>query len=278
MPIAGGLASASAGITEGESLGLGTLLGNAGPGQGYRALASGAHFAGNSLVSSECCAIFQGNFRSGVAGPQVPGMFGQGGDGSQVGGRYSNGLLDSVYKGFAGGVTQIVWHGYAYRDAPAGVGTTGRDGSWPGYHPWDIFGVINVNDEFGPRQASWPDYKPVNDVLARAQLVLRQGHSVVDLGVFYDGVPNPSLNEPQHFLGTSSATASAGYTYDYVAPAFLAGATAAGGGYSAGAITGQALVLNNQPTMRVADAQRLLQLAKQGLRIFVVGDAPGGDL
>ena len=118
-------------------------------------------------------------------------------------------------------MTQIVWHGYAYRDAPVGVGTTGRDGSWPGYHPWDIFGVINVNDEFGPRQASWPDYKRVNDVLARSQLVLRQGRSVVDLGVFYDGVPNPALTDPQHFLGTDSATSSAGYTYDYLAPAFL---------------------------------------------------------
>ena len=33
-------------------------------------------------------------------------------------------------------------------------------------------------------------------------------------------------------------------------------------------------MLNNQTTIRVADAQRLLELAKQGLRIFVIGDAP----
>ena len=252
-PIAGAVASAAAGIPEGESLEFGRHLGGVGPEQAYRAIASGAHFSGNNLVSSECCALFQGNFRSSLAGPQVPGMFGQGGDGTQVGGRYSNGLLDSVYKGFAGGVTQIVWHGYAYRDAPAGVGTTGRDGgTWPGYHPWDIFGIINVNDEFGPRQASWPDYHNVNDVLARSQLVLRQGRSVVDLGVFYDGVPNPALTDPQHFLGTGSATSSAGYTYDYLAPAFLSNATTAGGGYTAGAATGKALILNNQATMRVA--------------------------
>ena len=274
-PIAGGVASAAAGIAEGESLGMGTLLSSVGPEQGYRALASGAHFAGENVVSSECCAIFLGNFRSSIAGPQVPGMFGEGGDGTQVGGKYSNGLLDSIYKGYAGGVTQTVWHGYAYRDAPAGVGSTGRDGgTWPGYHPWDIFGVINVNDEFGPRQASWPDYKRVNDVLARTQLALRQGRSVVDLGVFYDGVPNPSLNEAQHFLGTGSATSAAGYTYDYLAPAFLAAATSSAGGYTAGAATGNALILNNQSSMRVADAQHLVALAKQGLRIFVIGDAP----
>jgi hypothetical protein len=111
-------------------------------------------------------------------------------------------------------------------------------------------------------------------MLARNQLVLRQGRSVVDLGVFYDGVPNPSLNTAQHFLGTNSATSSAGYTFDYLAPEFLAGATSSGGGYTAGAATGKALVLNNQATMRVADAQRVLALAKQGLQIFVIGDAP----
>jgi hypothetical protein len=108
-------------------------------------------------------------------------------------------------------------------------------------------------------------------------LVLRQGRSAVDLGVFYDGVPNPALTDAQHFLGTGSATSSAGYTYDYLAPAFLEkpnATVASGGGYSAGAATGKALVLNNQTSIRVGDAQRLLELAKQGLRIFVIGDAP----
>ncbi|MGW2049900.1 glycosyl hydrolase [Streptomyces sp. NPDC001858] len=280
LPIAGGAASAAAGVTEGESLGMGNFLGTVGPEQGFRALASGAHFSGENVVSSECCAVFQGNYRSSVAGPQVPGMFGEGGDGTQVGGKYSNGLLDSVYKGYAGGVNQVVWHGYAYRDAPVGVGTSGRDGSWPGYHPWDIFGVLNVNDEFGPRQASWPDYKNVNDSLGRTQLVLRQGREVVDLGVYYNDIGNSDHEVPgvaQHLLGNDSATASAGYTYDYVAPGFLDEPhvkVSADGGFSTGKATEKALVLNNQQTLSVASAKRLLQLARQGMRIFVVGDAP----
>ncbi|MFJ3802529.1 glycosyl hydrolase [Streptomyces sp. NPDC090088] len=278
LPIAGGVASAQAGVPEGESLGMGNFLGTVGPEQGFRALASGAHVSGENVVSSECCAVFLGNYRSSVAGPQVPGLYGQGGDGTQVGGKYSNGLLDSVYKGYAGGVNQVVWHGYAYRDAPAGVGTSGRDGSWPGYHPWDIFGALNVNDEFGPRQASWPDYKNVNDNLSRTQLVLRQGRDVVDLGVYYNDIGNSDrvlAGIPQHLLGDDSATASAGYTYDYIAPGFLDGAQAdSDGGFRTGKATGKALVLNNQSTLSVDSAKHLLKLARQGMRIFVVGDAP----
>ncbi|WP_328531333.1 glycosyl hydrolase [Nocardioides sp. NBC_00368] len=280
LPIAAGAASAAAGVTEGESLGMGNFLGTVGPEQGFRALASGAHVAGRNVVSSECCAAFLGNYRSSVAGPQLPGMYGEGGDGSQVGGKYSNGVLDSVYKGYAGGVNQVVWHGYPYRDAPAGVGTPGRDGSWPGYHPWDIFGVLNVNDEFGPRQPNWPDYRNVNDNLARTQLVLRQGRSSVDLGIYYDDIGNADHVVPgiaQHLLGNDSATSSAGYTYDYLAPAFLEKphvTVADDGSYRAGAAKEKALVLNDQKSMSVASAKRLLKLARDGMRIFIIGSAP----
>ncbi|MGO4255662.1 glycosyl hydrolase [Marmoricola sp. RAF53] len=281
-PIAAGAASAQLGIPEGESLNFGSP--NAlGAEQDYRVLSGGAHLSGKNIVSTECCAAFLGNFRSSLAGPNVGGQYGQGGDGTQTGGKYSQGLLDSIYKAYAGGVNQLVWHGYAYRDAPKGVGSAGRDGgTWPGYHPWDIFGVLNVNDEFGPRQASWPDYAKVNDSLARTQFVLRQGRAQVDLGVYYEdlGLIGSSVSgqqTPQHMLGTDSATSKAGYTYEYVAPSFLADPdleVEADGGLFGDKSDEKALVLNNQTTMSVENAQRLLDLAQEGLRIFVVGDAP----
>jgi hypothetical protein len=260
MPIASGDAAAAAGIPEGESLNFGSP--NAvGAEQDYRVLAGGAHAAGRNIISTECCAAFLGNYRSSVAGPNVGGQYGQGGT-------YSQGLLDSVHQAYAGGVNQLVWHGYPYRDAPAGVGTSGRDGSWPGYHPWDIFGVLNVNDEFGPRQANWSDFAAINTSLARTQLVLRQGRSAVDLAVYYEdlGLAGSSVGTQQptrHLLGTDSATSSAGYTYEYLSPGVLSGVSAY-----------RALVLNNQTTMSVPTAERLLALARKGLRIFVVGAAP----
>lgn len=292
VPISSGAASTALGVTEGESLNFGSPN-PFGAEQDYRVLSAGAHLAGHEVVSVECCAAFLGGYRSSLAGPNVGGQYGLGGDGTQVGGRYSQGLLDSIYKSYAGGVNQLVWHGYAYRDAPVAEGVSGRDGSWPGYHPWDIFGALNVNDEFGPRQASWPDYAPVNDALARTQLVLRQGRPTLDLGVYYEdlGLAGASVGTQQptaHMLGTDSATSRAGYTYEYVAPAFLADpdlAVEADGGLFGDTSDHRALVLNDQATLSVAHAERLLDLARDGLRLFVVGAvpttttgaAPGGD-
>lgn len=280
-PIQSGVAATAIGIPEGESLNFGAGNNKLGAEQDYRVVAGGAHVAGRNVVSVECCAVFQGGFRSSLAGPSIPGQFGEGGDGTQVGGKYSQGLLDSIYKSYAGGVNQLVWHGYAYRDAPAGVGTSGRDGgTWPGYHPWDIFGALNVNDEFGPRQASWPDYAKVNDALARTQLVLQQGRATVDLGVYYEeyGLLGNSVGTQgavQHMLGNDSATSKAGYTHDYVAPDFLTDTTVERDGGLFGDTSDQkALVLNDQTTMSVENAQRLLDLAEDGLKLYVVGDAP----
>lgn len=292
VPISSGDASAAIGVPEGESLNFGSPN-PFGAEQDYRAVSAGAHLSGKNIVSVECCAAFMGGYRSSLAGPNVGGQYGASGD-SPLGGKSSQGLLDSIYRSYAGGVNQLVWHGYAYRDAPAAEGTAGRDGSWPGYHPWDIFGALNVNDEFGPRQASWPDYAPVNESLARTQLVLRQGRPTLDLGVYYEdlGLAGASVGtqQPQaHMLGTDSATSKAGYTYEYVAPSFLTDpdlAVEADGGLFGDRSDHAALVLNNQVTMSVANAQRLRDLARQGLKVFVVGGVPttstsakpGGDL
>lgn len=282
IPISAAAAAAATGIAEGESLNFGSPN-PLGAEQDYRVLSGGAHLAGNDLVSTECCAVFQGGYRSSAAGPNVGGQFGQGGDGTQVGGRYSQGLLDSINKAYAGGVNQLVWHGYAYRDAPKGVGASGRDGgTWPGYQPWDIFGVVNVNDVFGPRQASWADYAEINDSLARTQLVLRQGRATVDLGVYYEdlGLIGSSVSgqQPQqHMLGTDSATSSAGYTYEYVAPDLLEDPSLEAdddGGLFGDRSDYKAIVLNDQVTIGLRSAERLLDLAEGGLRIFVVGDQP----
>ncbi|MGY1773139.1 glycosyl hydrolase [Blastococcus sp. SYSU D00813] len=282
-PLASGVAAAAAGIPEGESLDFGSPN-PFGAEQDHRVLAAGAHLGGRPVVSAELAANFFGAYRSTVAGPNVPGGWAEGGDGSGPGGKYAQGLLDSVHKAFAGGVNQVVWHGFPYRDAPeAEEGSNGRGGSWPGYHPWDIFGVLNAGEYFGPRLPSWPDKRGVNDHLARTQLVLRQGRAVVDLGVWYEdlGLAGQAVSdqqEPRHMLGTDSATSCAGYTYEYVAPAFLHGALVdADGGLFADRSAHRALVLNEQRTVSLRDVEQLLSLAGQGLRVFLVGEPPSGS-
>lgn len=280
-PISTAEAAAEAGIPEGESLNFGSPN-PLGAEQDYRVVAAGAHAAGKNIVSVECCANFQGAYRSVVAGPNVAGQYGDGGDGTNLAGKYGQGLLDSIHKSYAGGVNQLVWHGFPYRDAPAGVGTTGRDGQWPGYNPWDIFGALNASENFGPRLPSWPDYTQLNDSLGRTQLALRQGRATLDLAVYYEdlGLIGSSVSPQQttqHMLGTDSATSKAGYTYGYLAPGLITSPSIkadADGGIFGSKADYDALVLNDQKTMSSSNAKRLLELAKQGLRIFVVGEAP----
>ncbi|PPF41912.1 hypothetical protein C5B85_18060 [Pseudoclavibacter sp. AY1F1] len=282
LPTSTSHASSAAGIPEGESLNFGSPN-PLGAEQNYRAVSGGAHLSGKDIVSVECCAVFFGGYRSGMAGPNIGGQFSDSGEGSVLGGKYSQGLLDSVYKSYAGGVNQLVWHGFAYPDAPTGVGIAGRDGgTWPGYQPWDIFGALNVNDVFGPRQANWEDMTGVNDALARTQYVLREGQAKLDLGVYYEdlGLKGSSVSgqqAEQHMLGTDSATSSAGYTYDYFAPQFLAEeglAPDADGGLFGDRSGYKAVVLNDQRTISLDGARSLRDLAKKGLRVYVVGQAP----
>ncbi|MFJ9201033.1 glycosyl hydrolase [Streptomyces flaveolus] len=235
--------------------------------QDHRTINAGVRYAGRNLMSAECCFVFLGNYRSSLAGPTVGGNLGAPVPNPlPVGGAQSQGLLDSVYQTYAGGVNQLIWHGYPYRDAPQDTtadNAIGRDGgTWPGYEPWDLRGNgPNTSEAFGVRQPSWSDYTAVNEQLARTQLVLRQGVSSVDLGVYYEDLGQRTSGT--HQFSKVSATPAAGYTNDYVAPEFLDNLPAY-----------RALVLLNQSTITVDGAKDLLKVARGGMPVFIVGPAP----
>ncbi|MCQ0014049.1 hypothetical protein LUX39_09905 [Actinomadura madurae] len=91
-------------VPEGESLAFGQSVGAYSNVQDYRVVATGAHVSGRPVVSDECCA-FSGSVWGSTAG---------------AGSDASN--LQAVYRGFAGGVNQIVWHGFPYLSrGPAGA-------------------------------------------------------------------------------------------------------------------------------------------------------------
>jgi hypothetical protein len=277
-PIQTGRAAQVTGIPEGESLNFGSP--NAyGAEQDYKVLAGGAHTVGTTRISTECCAVFNGAYRSTVAGRDLNQDLKS--DQPWLNGDAQNGNLDTAYKAFAGGVTQVVWHGFAYKDAPAGLASPnpGEGGAWPGYNPWNIRGYLNVGELFGPRVPQWQDYRSVNDHLSRLQLVLRQGRPRLDLAVYYQdlGLAGQSVSPqeaPAHMLGVDSATAAAGYTYEYLTPDTLAGAPYKGHRLFPDGAAYKGLVLNNQTTITTDAAQRILALARRGLPVFVIGAAP----
>jgi len=195
-----------------------------------------------------------------------------------------SGNLDGFYHAYAGGATAGLWHGFDYAgDAPIGAAVAKEgDVNWPGYHAWFIFSALDIAEAWGPRMPQWDDVGKVNDSLARQQFVLRQGKPRLDVALYYQdyGMFSESSGAttyptPQQ-LPTTSALTTAGYTSEYVSPSFLLDNSAVfeNGSLFPEKAAYKALVLNQQKTMPVAVAKKLLTLAQQGLPIVIVGDAP----
>lgn len=245
-------------VPEGESLAFGQSTGAYSNVQDYRVVATGAHLSGRPVVSDECCA-FSGAVWGSTAG---------------AGSSASN--LQAVYRGLAGGVNQVVWHGFPYlTKGPQGAGS---QEVWPGM---TYGGNTSYSEAWGAKGGpNWADYRSVNDNLARMQLVLRQGEPRFDLAVYWQdfgmngtGTTGSGSNK---LIQSSSALAAAGYTYEYLSPAQLQRKDAS---YDDGALFGDgsayhAVLLNDQTTMPVDAAQKLLGLAQRGLPVVIAGDLP----
>lgn len=243
-------------VPEGESLAFGQNSGAYSNVQDYKLVATGAHLSGAPVVSDECCAFASSVWASTAS------------DASDL----SN--LQAVYRGFAGGVTQVVWHGFPYL-------TRGPDGAgsqevWPGM---SYGGNTSYSEAFGAKgNPNWADYRQVNDNLARLQLVLRQGKPRFDLAVYWQdfglngtGTTGSGSNK---LIQSSSALAAAGYTYEYVSPAQLQDAPLRGGALFPDASAYHAVLLDDQTTMPVAAARKLVQLARSGFPVLVLGRLP----
>jgi hypothetical protein len=244
-------ASTHVDVPEGESLVFGQNV------EDFKVVAVGAHLTGGAVVSNECCAATRNVWATTAGGAEEPAN------------------LQAVYRWYAGGATQIVWHGYPYLTRGEG---TSEQTVWPGmsYGGNSSF-AEGWGDKGGP---NWQDYRAVNDHLARLQLVLRQGSPEFDVAVYLQdfGLRGgaTALSATNRLLRSDSTLAEHGYTYEYLSPAHLRlpGAEVSEGQLFPGAGGFEALVLNEQDTLAVDTAERLLRLARSGLPIVVVGGLP----
>lgn len=235
--------------------------------------------AHEALLSDECCPVQGGVWATTAGGKPFTVAQGTGAPFGQAG---NDTNLNWVYKAFAGGVNQIVWHGFPYLPTPPGTGERSR---WPG----NSFGGNNgFSEAFGPRMPQWRDYRWINDQLARLQLVLRQGHPQYDLAVFWHdfGVrglaPNatPFTGYPglSKMLSTTSALAAAGYTHQYISPAYLSDVSPAAirdGELFGRRLGAKAFLLNEQEVMPLASLERIRDLAlRSTFPLVVVGTSP----
>lgn len=166
--------------------------------------------------------------------------------------------LDVVNTHYALGANQILWHGFTH--------TSGVASGWPGNA---TFGTM-LADNWGPRHPSWESEKDFADYLARVQSILQAGTARVDAAVylFKYGTYTP--------VWTDSTLAREGYTYDFVSHNTLTldAARVENGVLNPGGPAYKALIVADQTYMDVATAERLIEYADAGLRIFAVGGFP----
>lgn len=208
----------------------------------YRYTSAAAHAADRPVISTECCANFG-----------ATNAFG-----------WQN-TLPFVESNFAGGVNNVVFHGYSYNVSP--------DATWPG---WIRFGQNSFSENYG-KQPTWQLVEPVADYLGREQVVLREGRQVTDVAVYRHSYSDMLLgaNPPQYY-GDNGALQSAGYSYGFVSPAMLdrENFTVEDGRLDAEGAGYRALVIDTGTKLTVDAAEQLLDTARAGLPIVFVGTPP----
>ncbi|MDA0174497.1 glycosyl hydrolase [Solirubrobacter taibaiensis] len=225
----------------------------------YRPMASANHWNGNPWYSTECCAVSGANYLETLQDVQV-----------------------RMNKEFAAGITKLVYHIY-----PTDYASTS---SYPGY---SNFGVTSFSGSWGPRNPNWTaDGPTVNTWMARNQQVLTQGKADMDVAVYLHSFEWPNLtnvNTDGSYYGNKqwddTGLERAGYTWDYLNPTMLKSpeAKVSGGVLAADGPSYGALLVNssiNTPShpvktaMPIPVAEKLLALAKDGLKVVVVGAVP----
>jgi hypothetical protein len=189
--------------------------------------------------------------------------------------------LQQAYTEYAGGVNRVIWHGYS------SVWTQAASANWPEF----IGGMGNINGRWNFRNPSHKDYGEYNDHLGRVQTVLRAGVPQVDLAILYldyayqlpYGTATPDedmgdLRQQKHegWQWEDLTLQDAGYTYDYFAPQYLDDGYApydkVKGLLAADGPAYQALLVY-QEQIPLASAQKVLDMAKDGLKVILVKGA-----
>ncbi|KAF2095713.1 secreted protein [Rhizodiscina lignyota] len=233
-------AAAAFDIGEGETLGFKNL-------DDFRSLAGGNNMALHERISCEAAAV--------------------------NGGAYSetwNQVLKIVNPAMAAGVNMNVFHGFAYKDAPTSP--------WPGFAAFSPYhGSIGYSEAWGPRQPQWVHAKDISTYFGRVQMMMRKGVARHDVAFLRQKGYIASGFGASYF---SQDGMRAGWSLNFLAPSLLDLPTAtvsqkrlAPKGPNFELLTFEGDAFSNQETGLPLDtAEKLLQYAKQGLKIMAIGN------
>ncbi|WP_300266688.1 glycosyl hydrolase [Microbacterium sp.] len=182
-----------------------------------------------------------------------------------------------IQRAFAGGVNQIVFHGYPYNgqyDGASAENGFAQGAVWPGWQSMDF------SNSWGERSPNWQHMADSTAWIARSQRVLREGEAKIDLAIY-------SLKywEDIDFLGRTKdyddhgALEKQGYSYDFVDPSGFAldDAVVDEQRLDLGGPAYKAIIVDSEQTMPGETVDRFQQYADAGLPILFVGDRPVAD-
>jgi hypothetical protein len=226
-------------IAEGESLGFKNL-------DDYRCLAGGRDMAGHTVLSCE--------------------------SGAYNGSAYSttwDRFLRTMGGAYAAGVNQTVVHGFSYATAPGA--------SWPGFAAFSPYnGAPGYGESWGPRQPTWRHAADIAGYLGRVHQVLQAGTARADVAVFRQ------TGYTATGIGASWFTATGvplGWTHQFLSGPLLDLPAARvsdgrlapeGPAYKALFVEGD-FFYGSTATLALADARKLLGLARAGLPMVLLG-------
>ena len=200
------------------------------------------------------------------------------GNGEEGAGAYQQTWDDQLWhiqRAFAGGVNQIVFHGYSYNGQYDGEGNENgyvAGTQWPGFA-----GLGGWSNCWGERQPNWTHAAAYTDFIARNQMTLREGVQKVDLAIYalryWETI---DYSGPKKVYQDESVLEHSGYSYDFVSPAALEleNAAVTDGRLDADGPAYKALILDNETMIPQETAKKLLEYAKAGLPILFVGTVP----
>ncbi len=226
-------------VPEGESLGFKNL-------DDFRVLAAARDMAGRKILSCESAAYANGAYST-----------------------TWNRVLQTMGSVFAGGVNQAVLHGFAYQDAPGAA--------WPGFAAFSPYNGngIGYAEAWGPRQPTWKHVSGVAGWFRRTQKLLQTGTARADLAFFRQkGWTATGIGAPW----STNDGIPIGWTHGFVDEASLSLPAAKVRDGRLGPPRYKAVILDGDVfrgkdhTLSVRAARRLVELARAGLPVVVVGD------
>ena len=241
----------------------------------YRLQSGAVHVTGKKIYSLEAAAEWteQWNPRD-----PVTGKFKTRGNGENSCGNYQQTFQDHIWhdqRAFSAGINQVVFHGYAYNgqfDGKNSVNGFIASVKWPGF---DGFSSTTWSNSFGERQPNWKFAKTYLDFLTRNQFILRQGTPKVDLAIYYQSYYETiDFIASKKILDDGGNLEQHGFSYDFLSPAALKNLSVKNKRLDFDGASYKALILNNQTNLTPDATEKLIEFAKSGLPIIIVGKSP----